>query len=52
MQSNGFIQVEEYPPLRPSRLSNGAWKMENVYVTFTQMEPMEVDLPLIDESSE
>ena len=49
MHSNGCIQVEEYPPLRPSRLLNGAWKMENVYVTFTQVEPMDIDVPLIDE---
>ena len=41
------IQVEQYPPLRPSRCADGSWRMENVYVFFLQNEPLESEiLPL------
>ena len=41
------IQVEQYPPLRPSRMHDGSWRMENMFVFFLQTRPMESEtLPL------
>jgi len=41
------IRVEQYPPLKPSRTSDGSWRMENMFVFFLQTEPMEPNtLPL------
>jgi hypothetical protein len=48
LMHNHNIKVAEYPPLIPKRLPNGAWKLENVYVTYTQSGPMDCPLPLID----
>lgn len=41
------IQVEQYPPLTSSRMSNGRWRLENSYVFFLQKNTINgEDLPL------
>jgi len=46
-QSGKCVQVEQYPPLRISRLFDGSWRMENMFVFFLQTEKIDpVFLPL------
>lgn len=43
-----MVRVEQYPPLHASRLSNGLWRMENMYVFMIQEESLDEDkIPLI-----
>jgi len=42
------VRVEQYPPLRATRLPDGLWRMENMYVYFLQEEPLDPDnIPLL-----
>ena len=42
------IAVEQYPIHTSSRLSNGAWRIDNEYVWFEQIGSMDADnIPLM-----
>ena len=46
-QSGKAVIVEQYPPLRVSRLFDGSWRMENMFVFFLQTEKIDSEaLPL------
>jgi len=37
VENNKYVQVEQYPPLKPSRTSDWGWKLENPYVIFVSL---------------